>query len=99
MKMIVGSTWKAKTTAYLAPSAPSTVVMMRGQTSLSPSGPNTMLEPANVKPRSQLITPPSVWKMRRPAAVFSTSRANTTCRVRPQATVRRSIARRLMEIA
>ena len=41
MKMIVGSTWKANMTPYWAPSGPSTGVMIRGHTTLSPSGPKT----------------------------------------------------------
>ena len=57
--------------------------MIRGQTSLSPSGPNTKLEPTNAKSSSRLIAPPSVAKTRWPIAVFSTSSAKTICSPSP----------------
>ena len=46
--------------------------MIRGHTSLSPSGPKTKDEPTNAKSSSRLIAPPSVWNIRWPAPVFST---------------------------
>ena len=97
--MIVGSTWNANSTLYCAPSAPSTLVMIRGHTVLSPSGPKTMLDPTDAKFSSWLISDPSVWNTRCPVVVFSTSSAKTICRLRPHATVRRSIARRLVDSA
>ena len=97
MKMIVGSTWKAKMTPYCAPSGPSTVVMIRGHTSLFPSGPNTKLDPTNAKSSSWLITAASDLNTCCPIAVFSTISANRICRPSPHATVRRSIARRFVE--
>ena len=36
--------------------------MIRGHTTLSPSGPNTKLDPTKAKSSSRLMTPPSVWK-------------------------------------
>ena len=71
--------------------------MIRGQASLLPSGPNTKLDPTNAKSSRWLITDASDWKRRRPASVFSTSSAKTICSPSPQATVRLSIARRLVE--
>ena len=71
--------------------------MIRGQTTLSPSGPNTKLDPTNAKSSSRLITPPSVWKTCCPTAVFSTISAKRICSASPQATVRRSIARRFVD--
>ena len=73
--------------------------MIRGHTSLSPSGPNTKLDPTNAKSSRRLIAPPSVWNTRCPTVVLSTSSANTICRLSPHATVRRSMARRLVEHA
>ena len=45
MKMMVGSTWKAKMFAYCRPSSPSTPVITRGHTSGLPSGPKTNDDP------------------------------------------------------
>ena len=45
------------------------------------------------------MAPPSVWNTRCPMVVFNTSSAKSTWRLNPHATVRRSIARRLVEIA
>ncbi len=73
--------------------------MIRGQTTLSPSGPKTKLDPTNAKSRIRLITPPSVWKICRPIDVLSTISAKITCSDSPHATVRRSIARRFVESA
>ena len=40
--------------------------MIRGHTTLSPSGPNTNDEPTNAKSSSRLMRPPSVWNTRWP---------------------------------
>ncbi len=56
MKIIVGSTWKAKTTPYCAPSGPRTFVMIWGHTVLLPRGPNTKLEPTKAKSSRRLMT-------------------------------------------
>ena len=50
MKMIVGSTWKAKMTAYCAPSGPNTFIIASPQTPALPSGPNTNAAPMPAKP-------------------------------------------------
>jgi len=55
MKMMVGSTWKAKITAYRAPSSPSAPVMARPHTVASPSGPNTKEAPTDEKPSSRVM--------------------------------------------
>src|SRR5205809_1123381 len=90
MKMIVGSTWNAKMTAYCAPSAPNTLVIARPQMPALPSGPNTIAAPTPANPSSLLIPSPSVANMRWPAVVFSTRTANTICSPRPQMTLRRA---------
>ena len=99
MKMMVGSTWNAKITEYCAPSGPSTAVMMRGHASLLPSGPNTNPAPTLAKSSRRLIPCPRAMKSCCPGVVLSTSSANSTCRLRPQATVRRSMAARLVDDA
>ena len=99
MKMIVGSTWNAKMTAYCAPSGPSAPVITRPQTVESPSGPNTNAAPTPAKPSSLLMPSPSVENTRWPIVVFSTISAKTICRPSPQATVVQLIARRLVEKA
>ena len=74
--------------------------MIRGHTALLPSGPNTKLEPTKAKSSSRLITAAErLEDAAGPTAVLSTISANSTCRPSPQATVRRSIARRLVESA
>jgi hypothetical protein len=97
MKMIVGSTWNAKMTPYCAPSAPRTCVMIFGHTSLLPSGPKTKLDPTKAKSSSLLITAASDLNTCWPIAVFNTISAKRIWSPRPQATVRMSIARRLVE--
>src|SRR5947209_3766940 len=92
MKMMVGRTWKAKITAYCAPSGPSAPVMMRPHTELLPSGPNTKVAPMPANPNSRVMPSPSVLNTRWPTVVFSTINANTTCRPTPHATVVQSIA-------
>src|SRR5260221_5604904 len=97
MKMIVGRTWKAKMTPYCAPSGPRTVVMIFGQTTLLPSGPNTKLDPTNAKSSRWLMTLARALNTRWPNSVFSTMSANRIWRLRPHTTVRRSMARRFVE--
>ena len=64
MKMIVGSTWKAKMTVYCAPSFPNTLVIARPHTEALPSGPNTIAAPTPANDSSRLIPSPSVAKTR-----------------------------------
>ena len=73
--------------------------MMRGHTSLLAERAEHEAEPTNAKERRRLTTPPSVWKTRWPTVVLSTIRAKRICSDRPHATVRRSIARRLVDSA
>ena len=97
MKMIVGSTWKAKIVADCAPSGPSTVVMIFGHACLLPSGPKTNDDPTSANASSLVMPRRAFSNVTRPASVLSTRSAKTTCRPRPQATVRMSIARRLAD--
>ena len=69
--------------------------MMRGQTALLPSGPNTKPAPTPPKSSSQLMPRPAAAKASRPGVVRKTMSAMTICRLRPHATVLRSIAARL----
>ena len=97
MKMIVGSTWNAKIIAYRAPSAPRAPVMMRGQASRSPSGPNTNEAPTLAKSSSRVMRSPRYLNVRCPHSFLRTRSAKTTCRLRPHITVFRSIALRLVD--
>ena len=71
--------------------------MMRGQASLSPSGPKTNDAPTLAKSSSRVIRSPRYLNARWPHSFFRTSSAKTTCRLKPHITVFRSIALRLVD--
>ncbi len=98
MKMIVGSTWKAKIRTYLGPSAPSVALITRSHAGRSPRMPKTKAEPTSANDSSFVTAAPSVSKTRWPIVVLRTISAKTICRLMPQPTVRQSMARRADEL-
>ena len=77
MKMIVGSTWKAKIRTWsLRAFSPNVVAITCPHTGRSPSGPKTNAEPTSANVSSFVTAPPSVSKTRWPTVVLSTISAN-----------------------
>ena len=100
MKMIVGSTWKAKIT-HVAARLPrrASALMTRAHTGRSPSDAEDERRADVGERRAACVTAaPSVSKTRWPIVVFSTISAKTICSVMPQPTVRQSMARRADEL-
>ena len=82
------------------PPGPSTVVMIRGQASLSPSGPKTKLEPTKAKSSSWLISVAERWKSAWPAVgLQDEQREDDLQRRGPRRPSGESIARRLVDSA
>ena len=62
-----------------------------------PSGPKTSEEPSTEWASSEVTMVEAVWRMRWPSDHLMTRKAKRICRLRPQATVRQRMARRLVE--
>src|SRR5208283_492811 len=92
MKIIVGSTWKAKMAPELS------VIRSPNRPELgSPSSPKRILVPAKVADSIFVTTPPAHDMALRPQPKRSTRKANVICSPRPQKMVRQRMRLRSVE--